>query len=368
MMRVLPCDEPRSWTGQNCSKPATRCPRWARCAATALPMPPKPTTITSYMVVKRSSRTAFDGTIRIDFFTPKSDDKPMSMVETDARWQAFMARDKNADGRFVVGVHSTKIYCRPSCPARHPKPQNVAFFPSAGEARARGYRACLRCQPDQPAAKSRELVQRVCRYIDEHDDATPDLRTLGRHAGVSPSHLQRVFKALIGITPKEYSVARRMQRLKQRLKKGEAVTSALYAAGFGSSSRLYENGDAHLGMTPGKYRRAGTGSRLHYTTVDTMLGRMLVACTPRGVSEVRFGESDAALEKALRQDYHRAEIARDDAALQAVVKKSSHTWTAARRWTASPWTSVLRLFNIESGRRCARSHTGKLAPMARSRR
>ncbi|HLW36829.1 MAG TPA: bifunctional DNA-binding transcriptional regulator/O6-methylguanine-DNA methyltransferase Ada [Candidatus Eremiobacteraceae bacterium] len=245
----------------------------------------------------------------------------MSMVETDARWQAFMARDKNADGRFVVGVHSTKIYCRPSCPARHPKPQNVTFFPSAGEARARGYRACLRCQPDQPAAKSRELVQRVCRYIDEHDEATPDLRTLGRHAGVSPSHLQRVFKALIGITPKEYSVARRMQRLKQRLKKGEAVTSALYAAGFGSSSRLYENGDAHLGMTPGRYRRAGTGSRLHYTTVDTMLGRMLVACTPRGVSEVRFGESDAALEKALRQDYHRAEIARDDAALQAVVKK-----------------------------------------------
>lgn len=246
----------------------------------------------------------------------------MNTVQTDARWQAFLARDKRADGRFVVAVHSTGIYCKPSCPARHPKPENVAFFTTPLDARTQGYRACLRCKPDGPPGdRTSELVQRVCRYIEEHDEETPQLRALARHAGVSASQVQRLFKAAVGITPKEYAAARRMTRLKQRLKNGEPVTSALYAAGFGSSSRLYENGSAHLGMTPGEYRRAGDGHRVTFTVVNTMLGRMLVACTPRGVCEVRFGESGAALQQTLQHDYRAAQVIRSDAGLQRVVEK-----------------------------------------------
>jgi len=246
----------------------------------------------------------------------------MSISYADPRWQAFMTRDKSADGRFVVAVQSTKIYCRPSCPARHPKPENVAFLPTPRDARARGYRACLRCNPDMPLVdKGREVVQRVCRYIDAHDEQTPQLRALGLHAGVSPSHLQRMFKTVLGISPKEYAAARRLQRLKQRLKKGEAVTSALYAAGFGSSSRLYENGRAQLGMTPANYRKAGSGLQLSFTIVKTLLGRMLVACTPRGICEVRFDDSDAVLEANLRSDYHAAAVVRQDAELRRVVEK-----------------------------------------------
>src|SRR5579864_5440048 len=150
---------------------------------------------------------------------------PFANPRLDARWQAFSTRDARADGSFVVGVHSTKIYCRPSCPARRPKPEHIAFFASTHEARQRGYRACLRCQPDAPLAKNQEIVARVCRYIDEHDDQTPQLRTLSRHAGISPSHLQRLFKNLVGITPKEYASTRRMQRFKQRVRGGEAVAS-----------------------------------------------------------------------------------------------------------------------------------------------
>lgn len=245
----------------------------------------------------------------------------MSISTTDTRWRSFIARDKGADGRFVVAVRSTKIYCRPSCPARHPKPENVTFYSTPDEARQHGYRACLRCSPDAPPQnRSREIVAQVCGYIDAQEE-TPQLESLARQAGVSSSHLQRIFKSILGISPKEYAATRRMQRFKQRLRTGEGVTSALYAAGFGSSSRLYENGSAHLGMTPADFRRAGSGAQLTFTTVPTLLGRMLVACTPRGVCEVRFGDSDAGLEKTLRQDYHRAHVTRDEDSLRPVVKK-----------------------------------------------
>ncbi|MDQ6781187.1 MAG: methylated-DNA--[protein]-cysteine S-methyltransferase [Candidatus Eremiobacteraeota bacterium] len=240
---------------------------------------------------------------------------------TQTRWRSFENRDKAADGRFVVAVRSTKIYCRPSCPAKRPKPENVSFFGTPNDARAGGYRACLRCKPDESSShKDRTLVAQICARIDTAEKAQR-LRDLAATAGISASHLQRLFKSSLGITPKEYASTRRVQRLKERLKAGGSVTNALYDAGYGSSSRLYENGSARLGMTPDTVRRAGDGTQMAFTIVKTTLGRMLVACTPRGVSEIRFADSQSALEKSLRADYHAAHINRDDRRLRPIVQQ-----------------------------------------------
>lgn len=245
----------------------------------------------------------------------------MNDTLTQTRWRSFESRDKAADGQFVVAVRSTKIYCRPSCPAKRPKPENVSFFGTPQAARAGGYRACLRCKPDDGEPnRDRALVARVCAHIDAAEKA-PRLGDLAAEAGVSASHLQRLFKSSLGITPKEYASTRRLQRLKERLKAGGSVTNALYDAGFGSSSRLYENGSARLGMTPDTVRRAGDGTHMTFTTVKTMLGQMLVACTARGVSEIRFADSQSTLEKGLRDDYHAAQLARDDRRLRPLVQQ-----------------------------------------------
>lgn len=245
----------------------------------------------------------------------------MNDTLTRTRWRSFEDRDKAADGRFVVAVRSTKIYCRPSCPAKRPKPENVSFFGTPQAARAGGYRACLRCRPDAgDGDKDRALVTQICAHIDAAEKP-PRLRDLAANAGISASHLHRLFKSSLGITPKEYASTRRLQRLKQRLKAGGSVTNALYDAGFGSSSRLYENGSARLGMTPDTVRRAGDGTLMAFTTVKTMLGQMLVACTPRGVSEVRFAETQGTVEKGFREDYHAARIVRDDRRLRPLVRQ-----------------------------------------------
>src|SRR5579862_3642755 len=148
-------------------------------------------------------------------------------------WQAFQARDAGADGTFVVAVRSTGIYCRPSCPARRPKRENVQFLPTPDVAERAGYRPCLRCRPREMSAQA-ETVQRVCRYIDEHLDETLDLQTLGARVDMSAGHLQRTFKRALGLAPRDYVEARRRERFKARVKEGEPIASAIYEAGFGS--------------------------------------------------------------------------------------------------------------------------------------
>jgi AraC family transcriptional regulator of adaptative response/methylated-DNA-[protein]-cysteine methyltransferase len=251
---------------------------------------------------------------------PTPDESPP--LDDEGRWQAVLARDARRDGTFVFGVRSTGIYCRPSCPARRPRRERVVFFALPEAAEGAGFRACRRCQPR--AARTGDpraaWVRRLCRHIDRHLDEPLTLAGLSGPAGVGPHHLQRTFKRLMGITPRQYAEARRLGVLKAHLKGGRAVTEATYEAGYGSSSRVYEHARERLGMTPATYRRGGRGMRLRYAIVDCPLGRLLVAGTERGLSAVSLADDDARLEKALREEYPAAEIRRDDVGLGPWVR------------------------------------------------
>jgi AraC family transcriptional regulator, regulatory protein of adaptative response / methylated-DNA-[protein]-cysteine methyltransferase len=239
------------------------------------------------------------------------------IVEDDLRWQAVAERDAGQDGQFVYAVRSTGIYCRPSCASRRPRREQVRFFTGGEEARAAGFRACKRCQPDQALTvdQAAALVEQACRRIDAQieagSEAGASLEFLAQALHVSPSHLHRLFKAATGLTPHQYAAGRRLQRFKEHVRAGQDLTGALYESGYSSTSRLYENAVEKLGMTPAVYRRGGLGMNIAYTIVDTVLGRMLVAATPQGVCAVSFGEQDAVLEQQLRAEYPAAQIAPD---------------------------------------------------------
>lgn len=236
------------------------------------------------------------------------------LAEETACWRGVLARDRHMDGAFVFAVRSTGIYCRPSCPARRPTRKQVMFFPLPEAAERAGFRPCRRCRPQEAAAcdPQADLVRRVCHWIATSGDGPISLQDLAAEAGVSTSHLQRTFKRLMGISPREYAEARRLQGLKARLRKGQDVTRALYESGYSSSSRLYERSSAQLGMTPATYRKGGRGMEIGYTIVDSPLGRVLVGATRRGVCAVSLGDADAVLEAALVAEYPHAEIHRDD--------------------------------------------------------
>jgi len=221
-------------------------------------------------------------------------------------WDSVLHRDASADDRLLYGVTTTGIYCRPSCPSRRPKRNNVAFFPSTEAAERAGFRACQRCRPNR-AKSSNPAVQRARDYIDNHiadpSEGRITLELLGAAAGLSPYHLQRKFKELLGLTPAEYIRVRKSERLKSELKRGETVSRATFGAGYGSSSRVYGDADARLGMTPATYRRGGAGAKINYLTVKTSLGTLLVAATDRGVCAVTLGDNAEYLEAALESEY-----------------------------------------------------------------
>jgi AraC family transcriptional regulator, regulatory protein of adaptative response / methylated-DNA-[protein]-cysteine methyltransferase len=244
-------------------------------------------------------------------------------ADDDAYWRAVLDRDARFDGSIFFAVRSTGIYCRPSCPARRPRREQVVFFRIPEAAERAGFRSCRRCRPRNAVMTDPqvEMVRRACLYIDNHSGESPTLEDLSAHTGVSPYHLQRVFKRLAGITPRQYAEAMRLDQFKTRVKKGATVTGAMYEAGYGSSSRLYERAPAQLGMTPADYRRGGKGLRISYTIADCSLGRLLVAGTEKGVCSVRLGDSDAALEANLLSEYPAADVNRDDQALSKWVEQ-----------------------------------------------
>jgi AraC family transcriptional regulator of adaptative response/methylated-DNA-[protein]-cysteine methyltransferase len=221
------------------------------------------------------------------------------------KWEAVQARDTRADGRFVYAVSSTGIYCRPTCPSRRPAPHRVAFFNRAVEAEDAGFRACKRCLPNQETP-STVLVRKVCNYIQEQAEESgsmPTLAELGRAIGSSPSHLQRVFKETTGVTPRQYAAAWRLDRFKAMIKDGQGISTALYEAGFGSTSRLYETSEEQMGMSPGAYRKGGAGMDIYHTVVACSMGRLLVAATDKGVCSVKLGNSDLELEENLQAEF-----------------------------------------------------------------
>lgn len=239
-------------------------------------------------------------------------------------WRAVLKRDARFDGRIFFAVRSTGIYCRPSCPARRPRREQVVFFRVPEAAEHAGFRSCRRCRPRNAASADPqvEMVRRVCRFIEERAAELPTLEELSTHAGATPYHLQRLFKTVVGITPKQYGQAFRISSFKRNVKKpGASVTGAMYDAGYGSSSRLYERAPVELGMTPAQYRRGAKGLRIVYTVVQCPLGRLLVSATEKGICAVRLGDSDRELEADLASEYRFAEIHRDDESLRSWVEQ-----------------------------------------------
>ncbi len=236
-------------------------------------------------------------------------------------WQASVDRDERFRNLFVLAVRTTGIYCRPTCPARRPKRENARFFATPEEARSAGFRACKRCRPDALDAEDPavELARRVCQQIDAHVDEQLTLADLSSRLNVSPFHLQRTFKRVTGITPNEYLRARRLAALKGGLQDGESILSSLYGAGFGSSSRVYEQASAALGMTPATFRKGGVGMAIGFEIADCPLGRLLVAATERGVCAVYLGDSDSELSAILRSEFPKAEIGEGGPEMTATV-------------------------------------------------
>jgi AraC family transcriptional regulator, regulatory protein of adaptative response / methylated-DNA-[protein]-cysteine methyltransferase len=245
----------------------------------------------------------------------------MTKNQNSTNWDAVLARERAMDGVFYYAVASTGVYCRPSCPSKRPRRENVVFFRTREAAEQAGFRPCRRCKPDATGDPGSQLVENVCRYIDTHSEDPVTLEALGRALGMSPFHLQRTFKALTGITPRAYADSRRLHALKAGLREGHSVTRSLYDAGYGSSSRLYERAASQLGMTPARYLKQGGGVTIRYTVAATPVGKMLLAATERGVCSIRLGDSDEILERELRSEYPKAETIRADRELAAPVKK-----------------------------------------------
>ena len=244
-----------------------------------------------------------------------------SDADTEARWRAVLARDRRSDDRFVYAVSSTGVYCRPSCPSRRPRREVVSFFETFADAERAGFRACKRCAPRAAAAADPwvDKIRRATVYL-ANVEGQPSLASLAKRLGGSPYHLQRNFKRIVGVTPREYAEACRLRKVKGRLRQGDAVTCAMLEAGYGSSSRFYERAAPKLGMSPSTYRRGGAGMSIRYSIVDSPLGRLLVGATPRGLCAVSMGASDAELERALAREYPAADVAADAGALAQWTK------------------------------------------------
>jgi len=253
--------------------------------------------------------------------TARSNSPRGSNLLPDQRWDAVLSRDPSHDGEFVFAVSTTGVYCRPSCPARRPRRENVTFFTHPDRAEKSGFRACLRCRPRAISGNPQsDLAKQICRYIEQHLDEPVTLQWLGKVFRQSPFHLQRRFKAALGITPREYADSCRMRQLKRNLQAGDNVTRAMYDAGYGSSSRLYEKTASQLGMTPDRYRRGAIAATVRYALTDSPLGRMLIAATDRGVCSIQFGRSDGELLEGLRHEFPFAVRKADDGGLQAWVE------------------------------------------------
>ena len=238
----------------------------------------------------------------------------------DLRWAAVLARDPAADGKFFYSVATTGVYCRPSCAARTPRPENLAFHATAAEAEQAGFRPCRRCQPDQPPLAERQaaLVADLCRLI-ENAERAPSLQELADHAGLSTYHLHRVFRTVTGLTPREYASARRAGRVRAELASSATVTEAIYGAGYNTGSRFYEQSNRLLGMTPTRYRAGGAGMEIRFAVGECSLGAILVAASERGVCAILMGDDPDVLARDLQDRFPRADLIGGDAGFEQFV-------------------------------------------------
>jgi AraC family transcriptional regulator of adaptative response/methylated-DNA-[protein]-cysteine methyltransferase len=251
--------------------------------------------------------------------------KPMDtkiLLSDDDRWETLTKRDPRAYGAFVYGVLTTGVYCRPACASRLPRRENVRFFESSKDAEQSGFRPCKRCKPEAPEWEQPPIraVLEACRRI-EKADAPPSLKELAAAAGLSVFHFQRLFKKIVGVTPKQYTLQNRSNRLRERLTKGSTVTEAMYDAGFGSSSRFYEKATSTLGMKPSLYKKGAQDVAIRFAVVSCFLGWVLVAATEQGICSIDFGDTAQALKENLRRRFPRAMLLDPDPPFTAMVKK-----------------------------------------------
>lgn len=242
----------------------------------------------------------------------------MSALATPAkvdeqRWLIVCKRERCGDASFVYAVQSTGVFCRPGCASRLPRRENVLFFDGASQARAAGFRACKRCKPDeeQLSVKHRRAIQRACQAIDDSEQL-PDLTSLARIAGLSPTYFHRLFKRELGVTPKGYAAARRVERVRRKLREEAGVSQAAFASGYGASSRFYAEAAAVLGMKPSQYRNKGQGVAIRAAIAATSLGPLLIAATDKGVCAIEFGDDEQQLRARLSTDFSEATLEPSD--------------------------------------------------------
>ena len=240
----------------------------------------------------------------------------------DARWAAFIARDAGLDGEFFVSVKTTGIYCRPSCPARRPKRENVRFFATATEAERAGFRPCKRCKPNEPSfvQQHADKVKEACRLI-ETAELEPKLDDLAGAVGLSSYHFHRVFKSVLGVTPKAYAAAHRNKRVREELGRSATVTEAIYGAGFNSNGRFYATSSEALGMTPNQFRAGGPDAEIRFAIAESSLGLVLIAASDKGVCAIFFGDDADGLARDLKRQFPRARLVGDDRTFALLTAK-----------------------------------------------
>jgi AraC family transcriptional regulator, regulatory protein of adaptative response / methylated-DNA-[protein]-cysteine methyltransferase len=254
-------------------------------------------------------------------FSQESYDISMASSKQVDYLEAVQKRDKTFDGKFVYAVKSTKIYCRPSCSSRKPKNKNIELFSIPELAKRAGYRACKRCQPDEAKIVDPQLekVQAICHYIEHHLEAI-SLERLSAAFSLSPSHLQRTFTTIVGVSPQAYAEAYRMNKIKTALQNGDDISGATYDAGYSSASRLYSKAASELGMTPKTYQQKGKDTLIRYSVTGSPFGKMLIAATEKGICAVRLGDTKKELEETLRSEFSNADFIHDDATLKGYVE------------------------------------------------
>jgi AraC family transcriptional regulator of adaptative response/methylated-DNA-[protein]-cysteine methyltransferase len=266
------------------------------------------------------------------------DEKPkLSSLEDDTCWRAVQRRDRAADGTFVYSVRTTGVYCRPSCAARLPRRQNVAFHETCADAERAGFRPCKRCRPNEPALAEAHAtaVARACRLIEEAEEV-PSLEKLAQAAGMSRFHFHRVFKAITGVTPKAYAAGNRGRRVREELSTRQTVTEAIYGAGFNSNGRFYAAAPSLLGMTPTQFRSGGSGNVVRFAVGQCSLGAILVAATAKGVCAIELGDDPEALVRALQDRFPKARLVGGDETFERLVAKVVGFVEAPARGLALP--------------------------------
>lgn len=236
-------------------------------------------------------------------------------MQSVERWQLVLDRNPLADGQFVYGVRSTGIYCRPTCPSRRPRPDQVEFFETPSDAERAGYRSCRRCKPETRRPRAQTVIS-ACAYLKANLDSKVTLDKVARHVGLSPFHLQRIFKEQTGVSPRQYQASLRAAMVRTSLRHASSVTESVYQAGFSSSSRFYESAGHNLGMSPSTWRKGGKGVTVRFCTFPSPLGRILLAATDKGVCFLAIGDRESELESQLRAELPSAGIQRDDEALR----------------------------------------------------